>query len=67
MNLNISDLAVIDISSGGSRISQRWGCQVPGEGGAPTYDFAKISQKLHEIEIIWAPGGRGARVQNFNM
>ena len=29
-------------------------------GGAPTYDFAKISQKLHEIERIWTPG-RGAR------
>ena len=28
-------------------------------GGAPTYDFAKFSQKLHEIERIWAP--RGAR------
>ena len=27
-------------------------------GGAPTYDFAKISPKLHEIEIIWTPGGR---------
>ena len=26
-------------------------------GGAPTYDFAKFSQKLHEIERIWAPGG----------
>ena len=26
----------------------------------PTYDFAKISQKLHEIERIWAPQ-RGAR------
>ena len=25
--------------------------------GAPTYDFAKISQKLHEIERIWTPGG----------
>ena len=24
-------------------------------GGAPTYDFAKFSQKLHEIERIWAP------------
>ena len=23
--------------------------------GAPTYDFAKISQKLHEIERIWTP------------
>ena len=28
-------------------------------GGAPTYDFAKFSQKLHEIERIWAPR-RGA-------
>ena len=35
-------------------------------GGAPTYDFAKISQKLHEIERIWTPGG-GGRVQNFTM
>ena len=25
--------------------------------GAPTYDFAKFSQKLHEIERILAPGG----------
>ena len=33
--------------------------------GAPTYDFAKFSQKLHEIERIWTPGG--ARVQNFTM
>ena len=23
--------------------------------GAPTYDFAKISPKLHEIERIWTP------------
>ena len=35
-------------------------------GGAPTYEFAKFSQKLHEIERIWTPGG-GARVQNFTM
>ena len=28
-------------------------------GGPPTYDFAKFSQKLHEIERIWAPGGGG--------
>ena len=26
-------------------------------GGVPTYDFAKISQKVHEIERIWTPGG----------
>ena len=29
--------------------------------GAPTYDFAKNSQKLHEIERIWAPRGGGVR------
>ena len=27
---------------------------------APTYDFAKISQKLHEIERIWTPGGHAS-------
>ena len=37
-------------TSGGSRISPE---------GAPTYDFAKFSQKLHEIERIWAPRGGG--------
>ena len=30
-------------------------------GGAPTYDFVKFSQKLHEIERIWTPGGGSAR------
>ena len=31
----------------------------PGGGwGAPTYDFPKMSQKLHEIERIWTPGER---------
>ena len=31
--------------------------------GAPTYDFAKFLQKLHEIERIWTPkGGGGARL-----
>ena len=43
------------MTSGGPRISPRW------EGqpfrGPPTYDFAKVSQKLHEIERIWTPGG----------
>ena len=30
------------------------------EGGAPTYEFAKFSQKLHEIERFWTPrGGAG--------
>ena len=27
------------------------------EGGAPTYDFVKICEKLHEIQKIWAVGG----------
>ena len=45
--------------SGGSRIFPRRGRQLSG-GGAPTYDFAKFSQKLHEIERIWTPRG-GAR------
>ena len=34
------------------------GANSPG-GGAPTYDFVKISQKMHEIERIWTPGGGG--------
>ena len=32
------------------------GANSPGE---PTCDFAKFSQKLHEIERIWTPGGGG--------
>ena len=43
------------VCSGGSRISSRRGRQLP--RGAPTYDFAKFSQKLHEIERISTPGG----------
>ena len=31
------------------------------EGRTPTYNFAKFSQKLHEIERIWTPGGRPLR------
>ena len=27
--------------------------------GAPTYDFAKFSRKLHDIERIWGAGGGG--------
>ena len=34
------------------------GANSPGE--APTYDFAKFSPKLHEIERIWTP--MGARI-----
>ena len=35
------------------------GAPTPRGRGAPTYDFANNSQKLHEIERIWAPGGGG--------
>ena len=31
----------------------------PRGGGTPTYDFVEFSPKLHEIERIWTPGGRG--------
>ena len=34
------------------------GVPTPGGGGA-TYDFAKFSQKLHEIERIWTATGGG--------
>ena len=40
------------VVSGRSRISPRRGCQL--SKGAPKYDFAKLSQKLHEIERIWS-------------
>ena len=33
--------------------------------GAPTYDFSKFPQKLHEIERIWIL--REARIQTFTM
>ena len=36
----------------------QWRIQDFPEEGAPTYDFAKFSQKLHEIERIWTPRGR---------
>ena len=48
------------VVSGGSRISPGG---APNPHGAPTYDFAKFSRKLHEIKRIWAPregGGGGA-------
>ena len=35
------------------------GAPTPQRG--PTYDFAIFSQKLHEIERIWAPGGASLR------
>ena len=42
-----------------SGISPRWGRQLS-RRGAPTYHFAKFSQKLHEIERIWTPTGARA-------
>ena len=45
------------IARGGSRIPHRRGRQL--SGGAPTYDFAKFCEKLHEIEKIL--GRRGVR------
>ena len=36
-------------------LSPWWGHQ--SSRGAPTYNFAKFRQKLHEIERIWTPGG----------
>ena len=41
--------------SGGSRISPRRGRQLS-RGREPTYDFAKFSKKLHEIERFGPPG-----------
>ena len=46
------------------RIILQWKIQdfpevgVPTLQGMPTYNFAKISQKLHKIERIWLPGER---------
>ena len=37
------------------------GAPTPGGGEAPTYNFAKFSQKMHEIERIWAEGARPLR------
>ena len=53
-NLSSIDLSVADpgFPRGGGTNSPRGG-----GGGAPTYHFAKFSQKLHEIERIWARGG----------
>ena len=48
------------VISGRSRISPGGGgAPTPRGGGGSTYEFAKFSQKLHEIERIWMPGGGG--------
>ena len=51
-DLSVSpETKILKYPSGGSRISGG----ANSSGGAPTYDFAKFSQKLHEIERIWSP------------
>ena len=47
------------IARGGSRILHRRGRQ-PSREGAPSYDFVKFSEKLHEIEKILDRGGARA-------
>ena len=55
-----SDTSYVQIS-GGSRIFPRWRREPSGwGGGAGTHNFAKFSQKLHEIERILTPE-RGVR------
>ena len=38
-----------------------------GGGGVPTYDFAKFSQKLHEIERILTPREGGVPLRSANV
>ena len=47
---------------GGSRIPRRRGRQ-PSRGEAPTYDFAKFCEKLHEIEKFLGRRGGARRVR----
>ena len=56
-----TDLQICMSTSGGSRIPRRRGHQHSGEG-APTYDFAKFCEKLHEIEKNVGPWGGGGRL-----
>ena len=44
----------------------QWRIQDFPEEGAPTYDFAKFSQKLHEIERIWVGVGWRIFWTNFS-
>ena len=48
-------ILVLQISRGGSRIPRRRGRQP--SGGAPTYEIAKFSETLHEIEKILGHSG----------
>ena len=53
MDLNSMQWRIQDFPEVGAPTSRR---------GAPTYDFAKISQKPHEIERIWTPGGGASKI-----
>ena len=48
---------VVFFCGGGSKVSRRRGRQPWGRGG-PTYDFTKMSKKLHEIEKNLGRRGR---------
>ena len=58
-NVCICVFKIIEAISGGSRVSLGGGGVPTRRWGVATYDFAKISQKLHEIERIWMTGGGG--------
>ena len=51
-----------------SSVSVQWRIQdfpevgAPTFQGAPTYDFAKSSQKLHGIDRIWTGGGGASKI-----
>ena len=49
-------------SSGGSRISKRWGRQPFGEEGVPTYGFAKFPQKTAWNWKNLDPSGRASKI-----
>ena len=51
-----SEVRIMNLYRGGSRIPRRRWRQPSRE--APTYDFAKFSEKLHEIEKILGRRGR---------
>ena len=54
------DVLALNITSCQWRIQDFPEEGVPTPWGVPTYDIAKFSQNLHEIERIWIPRG-GAR------
>ena len=57
-NPGSASVVYVCVCRGGSRIPRRRGRQP--YWGAPTYDFAKFCEKLHEIEKILGRGEGGA-------